>query len=489
MQIIKKIKTFSKQFYLINIIQTIERLGYWVILLQMPVYIAQKDIVGGLHWEQATKGIIFFWWALVQNLSPTILGGIGDKLGRRRVMYICVMMIVLGSFLLGMTREFYSFLFSTLLLGLGMGIFKPALQGVVSNEINNDRKKDNSRHTIAWGVYITFVNIAYFLGPALSVKLKSFGWEWIFYGSAIIHSLNLLLLAFIVKDDVKIDSKITIMFFFKEAKKLLKDMVKNLIRPEIILFIIFISCFTLNHMQFYETLPNFVSDWSDTTELAKHLPSFFLVETSRGQMISFEWIYNINSAMLVLFVLLSSYLTRNRNLLRMCSIGLFMVAGGLFLAGSTMNGAVLIAGVFILAIGEILITPRISQYFSTISNERNSSQYLGYANLSWTIGLSGGGIVGGFLYQHLGEKSSFAIRFLADNFGLTDVKHGEAIYILCSKTGLDIHAATELLWQTYHPWRFWIPFLIIGIIGVVGLFLFSKSKKGIPKQVRNDRRG
>jgi MFS family permease len=86
--------------------------------------------------------------------------------------------------------------------------------------------------------------------------------------------------------------------------------------------------------------------------------------------------------MLVLFVALSSYITRNKNLIRMCGVGLLLVAGGLFIAGLTMNGYLLVMGVFILAIGEILITPRIAQYFSSIAPAEERSQYLGYVNLA-----------------------------------------------------------------------------------------------------------
>ena len=64
------IKSFSGQFWVLNILQMIEKLAYWIVLLQMPVYIAQKNAEGGLLWGQETKGIIFFWWAAVQNLSP-----------------------------------------------------------------------------------------------------------------------------------------------------------------------------------------------------------------------------------------------------------------------------------------------------------------------------------------------------------------------------------------------------------------------------------
>jgi dipeptide/tripeptide permease len=43
--------------------------------------------------------------------------------------------MIIGFFLLSQTRTFLPFTLSTMLLGLGMGIFKPALQGIVSQKI------------------------------------------------------------------------------------------------------------------------------------------------------------------------------------------------------------------------------------------------------------------------------------------------------------------------------------------------------------------
>jgi MFS family permease len=408
------------------------------------------------------------------------MGGFADRFGRKKIMYITSIFIILGFILLSTTQSFYPFLFSTMLLGLGMGIFKPALQGEVSNQINNSNNPESSlknNSSLGWGIYVTFVNIAYFLGPTFSVALKNISWNWIFYGSAIVHSIDLILLIFVKNDNVIKDKTNSLLNIFKESIEILKDTLRNLFTPKIIIFLLLITGFTINHMQFYETLPNFVSDWSDTSTLSNYVPQFMQKETNRGVMISFEWIYNINSTMLLLFVALSSYLTRNKNLLQICSIGMFMVAIGLFISGKTMNGSLLIGGILMLAIGEILITPRISEYFSLIATKDNRSQYLGYANLAWAFGLSGGGIIGGYLYQYLGEKSSFAIKYLENNFGMTGIEQSQAVATLCSKTGLNEIAATQLLWNLYTPWHFWIPFLIIGLLCGIGLIIFSYKKK------------
>ena len=110
-----------------------------------------------------------------------------------------------------------------------------------------------------------------------------------------------------------------------------------------------------------------------------------------------------------------------------------------------MNGYLLIMGVFILAIGEILITPRISEYFGNIAPKDKQSQYLGYVNLAWLFGLSGGGIIGGFLYQKLGEKTTLAINYLKNNFGIENVNPSESLLILCEKTNFSQSEVTTFL--------------------------------------------
>ena len=469
MSIANTIKSFPKQFWLLNSIQTIERLAYWIVLLQMPVYIAQKDLPGGLHWEHSIKGLIFFWWALVQNISPVVMGGFADKFGRKNVMLITSFLIIGGFILLGNFRTFEPFLLSTLVLGLGMGVFKPALQGEISTNIT----KNNS--ALGWGIYTTFVNIAYFLGPSFSIYLKNISWDYVFWGSAIIHSINLILICLIKENSAFASKKKTFNQILIDSREILKSTFRDIRQPQVIIFLMLITGFTLNHMQFYESLSNFVLDWSDTSAIAKYLPEFMHKETSRGVMIGFEWIFNINSTMLLLFVALSSWLTRNKNLLRVCSLGLIFVACGLFIAGRTMDGTFLIAGVFLLAIGEVLIVPRISQYFSSIAPANLHSQYLGYANLAWALGLSGGGIVGGFLYQGMAEKSTFAKKYLASEFGIIDATHSNAIELLCQQTNLLEVEVTYLLWNVYNPWIFWLPFLVIGILCSLGLFIFSKK--------------
>jgi len=55
---------------MVNIMEMFERLAYYGVRVVIPIYIAQADEIGGLHFTQTDKGIIFLWWALFQSLTP-----------------------------------------------------------------------------------------------------------------------------------------------------------------------------------------------------------------------------------------------------------------------------------------------------------------------------------------------------------------------------------------------------------------------------------
>ena len=44
-------------------------------------------------------------------------------------------------------------------------------------------------------------------------------------------------------------------------------------------------------------------------------------------------------------------------------------------------------------------------------------------------------------------------------------------------TGLDPTAATQLLWDTYHPHYIWIPFACIGVVAAIALYIFGNKAK------------
>ena len=485
--IINTIKSFSGQFWILNFLQMIEKLAYWIVLLQMPVYIAQKDAAGGLMWGQATKGVIFFWWAAVQNLSPLIFGSWADRYGRKRLLFISFIIIISGYILLGNFRDFYPFVAATILLGLGSGMFKPALQGAIAAKLN---EKNSST---GWGIYFMLLNLAVFFGPAVSKYLKEISWEMVFWGSAMIFALNFLVLMFFRESkntprhsDDNRESKIFSHSFIRETKGEKQDhtntlkskaVLANLFKPRVIWFILIMSGFMTIYMQFYETLPNFLIDWTDTTFLVDslNLPDFLLMETKRGLMISYEWLYTLNSIMIIAFVVIISRVFGRIDRMKAIALGIVLSTFGLVLSGVSMIGIMTICGIIIYTFGEMITNPKFTEHLGSIATKDSKSMYLSYLNISLAFGLGFGSLLGGYFYGKFGEKATLAMDYLNRKYDInSEISISKAMEVLCEKTGMSSAQATEMLWREYDPYLVWLPFLIIGIASVAGIWFYLK---------------
>jgi predicted MFS family arabinose efflux permease len=465
MGLIENIRSYRGQFWYLNAMQMLERLAFWCALLQLPIYIAQKDADGGLHWEQTDKGVIFFWWALVQNLSPIFAGAFADRYGARRTLGISFILIIFGYAALATQREFLPFLLGALVLGLGSGIFKPALQGEIARSVEGDKA------SVGWGIYVMLINIAVFLGPPLSIFLKGISWESVFFGCALITSLNFLFLLMIAPGRTQLHTISPWKIFAKTFRELTKS--------ELLPFVLLMSGFTIIYMQFYETLPNFIYDWVDSSSIAGSLglPDFMTMTTPRGEMIAYEWLYNLNSGMIILGVVLVSWILSRFRILNIITFGILASAGGLMLAGSAIGGGFVLAGFIVYTLGEMMTNPRFNEFMGSMAPERDKSLYMSFLNIAWAIGLGGGSLLGGYLYKNLGEKSGFAMDYISQNFpDAAGVSHSNAMEKLIALENTDAAAATRMLWETYDPWTVWLPFLGLAAVSAAGIFIYSKVK-------------
>jgi MFS family permease len=442
--------------------QMVERLSYWSVTLQMPIYIAQKNISGGLGFSHIDKGIIYFCWALVQNLTPLLSGPYADKIGKKKVFHFSFLIIISSFIFMGLSRTFELFLLSTLFLGFGLGSFKPVLQGAVATELN----KENS--STGWAIYVLLINLSVFLAPPLSIYLKGINWHWLFFGSAILFFLNYLFLA--IFKEKQIENK---NHYFQNKLNLtvLWEHFKN---PVIYRFVILMTGFTIVYMQFYETLPNFIFDWIDTSKIASflHLPDYMLMTTPNGKMIAFEWLYNLNTGLIILLVVPLSLLTMKYKITRIISAGIFIASIGLGLCGFFYFGSLVLLGFIIYTIGEMIANPKFTEYLGKIAPIDLKSTYLSYLNISWAIGLAGGGLLGGFLYNNYGEKAMLARKYLIEVLHYrSNISVAESTSVLSNVLHKNQQEITYLIRDYFSPEIIWIPFIAIGLISSIGFFL------------------
>lgn len=458
------IKLLPNKFWLLQFIQMIERLTYATLVLQMAVYISQKDLVGGLGFEHTDKGTIFFLWALVQNLTPVFFGAYADKYGRKKILILSVIIASIGYILAGFQHQFYPFLFSVALLGFGLGLFRPALYGMIASNV------DEKTSSIAWGVNVMLINVAVFFSPPLAKYLESISWELFFV------SLGLILLISIVP-----------ILFLKENRysdvdnqNVFHNSMKSLFKPDVIYIVLILSGFMMIYMQFYETLPNFIYDWVDTSSVITflNLPDFMTMQTAMGKMIDFKWLYNINSGLIILAVVYVNWKIAGLTTTTALLIGIIAASLGLAVSGATQIGAITIIGMLLYTLGEMITNPQFSKYMSSIAPSNQKASYMGFMNLSLAIGLAVGSLIGGFLYKNYGEKSGLAIKYLKDNYDLSvGVEHSNSVSKLSELSGLNVNEVSNLLWNTYNPQYFWLVFLAIGFLSAFVLWIYSIKYK------------
>lgn len=447
--------------------QFLEKLAYTIVLIQVPIYVAQKDIPDGLHWQQETKGLIFFIWALVQNSVPLVSGYLADKISNKRIIQIGLLISFFGFVGLIYSNSISLFIFSTILIGIGSGSFKPAFQGALAFFYENKPSQK------IWAFYIIIINLAFFTAGYISKLLKEIDWTYVFAFSAIISLVNFLLVSFIFP---KLPHQNQNELISESPEKLSKKTFNKSNKPRLILVLSIATCFMLIYMQFYESLPNFIYDWSDTSKIAEqlNLPKIMLMETPRGLQIGYEWLYSLNAMLTILFVILATNLLKKLPKTISLSIGLSLATLGLILCGFFIDGSFLLAGIIIYTFGEMIVNPKLLEIIAEISPTSQKSRYFGFLNISSLIGLCVGAISGGYFYKHIAEKSTLALEYLNANFvNVTNLANPMNELINLSK--LSHTELTILLWKTFHPYIFWIPFIFFGILGIILSLLSIKN--------------
>lgn len=454
----------ERAFWMLNVMEMLERFAYYGVRVVIPIYIAQADEIHGLHFSQTQKGTIFMLWALVQTGVPVFSGGFADRYGYKKTIAVSIAIKITGYLLMATQRGFWSFTLGCLVLALGTAIFKPGLWGSLLRTLN----KDNS--SIGWGTFYMLVNVGGFLGPPLAHFLYGFSWPTVFYGCAVIVSLNFLMLFTYPSLDAGAEQS-------GGVWKVAGLTFRNLAQPRLAVFILIMSGFWLMFMQLFDMLPNFIVDWVDSSSIVRlfHLGRAFTVETPRGTMIAQEWLINANSGLIILCVVWVSHLVAKMRRVRSIFLGITIASVGLLAAGFTTSGWLCILGILCFSLGEMLSSPKMNDYLGVIAPEGQKGLYMGYANMPTAIGWAYGSFLGGQIYDRMGDKANLALRYLAEHKGIVSgVERTAAMEKLQQVLRLDAGRATQLLWDTYHPYQLWFPFAAVGFASAIGIFLYAR---------------
>jgi len=337
----------SRVFWIANTMEMVERLAYYGLRTVLPIYMVLSVAQGGPEFDHVQKGQIFAWWAAMQSFLPVFTGGYADRYGYKLTVAVAIAVKVLGYLIMafavdigaaltggasgaipGHPAVYWTFLVGALFLAAGTAIFKPGLQGILAVQLS----KDNA--SLGWALFYQLVNVGGFLGPYLASAMRLLAWKWVFVSCAVIVCVNYLLLLTFPEPDKEVGAEAE----GQDSGGFLWTLWTSFIgicEPRLMSFLVVFSGFWMMFYQLFDLLPNFITDWVDSSAVLDALvrPVFALFgagvpEEWAGQVPA-EQLINLNAGMIMLLAFALGYVTGKVRSMTAMIVGILISAAAI----------------------------------------------------------------------------------------------------------------------------------------------------------------
>ncbi|MEQ1567234.1 MAG: MFS transporter [Myxococcota bacterium] len=405
----QEMKALDWVFWVCIYMELMERMAYYGVRLVVPVYMVLPESAGGPGLSHTEKGTILAFWAATQSWLPTFSGGFSDRYGYKRTLAAAVFLKSAGYAVMAMASGFWVFMLGTQLLAAGTGIFKPGLQGTMAHSIA--RAKSGS---VGWGLFYQSVNVGAFFGAYIPAYTRDvYGWSSVFVACSVLVFLNLIPLATYQEP---VDERATTADR-RSLFELVRESVTTLITSPVLLGFVLISAgFWFAFHQFFDMLPNYVDDWTDSSGLRAALGRTFgwAEWASDGKNIPQEQLLNLNAFLIMTTMFAVAWVSGKMRVLVSTMAGMAIASGALVLLVYSPAVGTLLIAVVAFTLGEMFASPKRQEYMASLAPPGKRALYLGYANMPDGIGWVLGSLVAGGQYEVSGDKVNLARRLLAE---------------------------------------------------------------------------
>jgi dipeptide/tripeptide permease len=431
---------FQAPFWVANITELFERLAYYATFSVLVIYLHET-----LKFSEAQAGDLVGFFSAVVWFLPILGGTLADWLGFRKSLALAYLVLGAGYFLLGslsapwMAPIRESVPLTTLVVAvlfipaLGPAIVKPCVVGTTARA-----SKENVR-SLGYSIYYTLVNVGSTFGPltALAVR-RSIGIEGVFRVSAAFAFLMFF----------------AVLVFFREPGKVGDEKVANFAQSiqnlrtvmGTRLFCLTIGALILKALEFFLNFSSPIWIW-----LALLGAGFFSMNRFIGFLVIFsgywiifwqefialplflrghvnpnsdvEFLLTVDPLAVILFQIAISHWTRRIRSFPAMTLGILVTAASWIVFAVCdltwqINGAYQIGpwtlevtgvpvwgilALFILAVGEMIQSPRFYEYVSRLAPPGQQGVFMGFAFLPIAIGGATAGVIGGRLVAYFGQ--------------------------------------------------------------------------------------
>ena len=333
----------------------LERLAYWLTRTILIIYLIYPVEKGGLELTPDNRIFLLGTITFLATLLPIFLGRLCDRIGSRKAMIIAltldlisILLLFINPFLPSGHLVFAAF--SAVLIGIGSGLFYPAIYGNIAQDLNPQEIG------VRFGIAYFIANVAGFLGPLINL-MDSLNEMWLieFSLAAGLLILNLALTC------THRDSQPLPTDQFISQKPYHSILYKLLPMPKLLL--IFLGILGLFMM---------VENMLDTQTRDLFIASPLAMPRYLNLI--------LQGLSLLLIIPLTLWFSKYKFKTGfLCSMGLIFTGGVTAgLAGGNIAGAI---GLFVMQCGAILWSIKLLEYLAKVAPENRKATYMGFTKL------------------------------------------------------------------------------------------------------------
>ena len=372
---------FERPFWVANISELFERLSYYAAFSSLAIYLHEKLAFP----TEQTSSITGFFGGLVWFLA--IFGGaLADRLGFRRALSLAYMILAVAYFLLGSigspwfspVRQAIPLVWVVWMIlalpALGIALVKPSVVGTTA------RASKESARSMGYTIYYTLVNVGGAAGPYVaSVVHQKVSIENVFR----IAALSVLLMFFAV------------LIFFREPRKAgdapppsiaqtARNFATVVTNPRFMIFLLIFSGFWIVYWQQYIALPLYIHGYIDPNA-------------------NVERILITDALCVICLQVIITSITRWIPSFRAITLGTLIASLSWLIVAARPTVVAAVASLVVLALGEMVLSPRYYEYVSRLAPPGQQGTYMGFAFMPIGIGSLVGGPLAGVMMHRFAE--------------------------------------------------------------------------------------
>jgi proton-dependent oligopeptide transporter, POT family len=467
-------KMFPGAFWSANVMEIFERMGWYGFYAVSSLYLTGAIADGGLGFTSEDRGVIQGVVTFFLYLFPAVFGALADRYGYKAMFLASCAIMAPAYLLLQFPTSFWGFFSIYFLVAIGHSMFKPV---VIATVAKTTTEKTGS---MGFGIFYMMVNVGGFLGPIIAGIIRGWSWTYVFWASSIwIGFLALTCLIFYKdprsKEEQAVKKPLSEVmngmievvgngrFFMLVAGVLvvlvmgskwwdfkligpiaLAWIIVNLVADaglrvagrragegywlfqpmqvgegRYMVFLLLMAGFWTSFNQIFLTLPEYIRDYGDTSDLIRSLTpiagsitgmfeSMGISTGNWGQaflengQVKPEHLINLNAFGIIIGQIGISWMIRNVKPLRTIINGVVVTVISFLVFMIGMSGWIIVAAILVFSVGEMMASPKSKEYAGRIAPPGKVGMYMGYFYWCTALGHLFGGLLSGVMYGHYG---------------------------------------------------------------------------------------